>query len=115
MTDYTHIPIHVRCTERWKIDPAYPGDMRFWSQVTRERKAGYADGPGSQSTGMNEVQQRAYRYLAEHGWVTSVELIEHIGVSSQRAGHIINGISYFAPVYEEADERGRLTYGLLNA
>jgi hypothetical protein len=25
------IPLHVRCTERWKIDPNYPSDgCRFW-------------------------------------------------------------------------------------
>jgi hypothetical protein len=26
MTVYTHIPIHVRLTERWKIDPGYDAD-----------------------------------------------------------------------------------------
>lgn len=31
MQDWTHIPIHIRCTERWKIDPNYPEDgCRFW-------------------------------------------------------------------------------------
>lgn len=36
MQDWTHIPIHIRCTERWKIDPNYPEDgCRFW-KLTEE-------------------------------------------------------------------------------
>jgi len=39
MSDWSMIPLHVRCTERWKIDPTYPEDgCRFWKLTENATK-----------------------------------------------------------------------------
>ena len=35
---YKHVPIHVRLTERWKIDPKYIDGPTFWKLAERRRK-----------------------------------------------------------------------------
>lgn len=37
MIDYSHVPIHIKCTERWKIDPHYPKDGCRWWKFQLER------------------------------------------------------------------------------
>lgn len=37
MIDWTHIPIHIRCTERNKIDPRYPLDDARWWRLTEQK------------------------------------------------------------------------------
>lgn len=34
---YKHIPIHIRLTERWKIDPKYIDGITFWRHAERWR------------------------------------------------------------------------------
>lgn len=45
MIDYSHIPIHIKCTERWKIDPLYPADGCRWWKLQLNRPEYYAAMP----------------------------------------------------------------------
>lgn len=43
MIDYTHIPTHIRCTQRHKIDENYPAsDARWWELQEKRAKVSTA-------------------------------------------------------------------------
>jgi len=37
MQDWSMIPLHIRCTERYKIDPNYPDDGAKWWRFSEDR------------------------------------------------------------------------------
>jgi len=113
MSDWSHIPLHIRCTERWKIDPSYPKDDATWWRLEEASKRGTTYGPIAKNKGKSERQKRLIAYIEEHGVVSTKDMRRDLGYTESDIKHIINGITLASPVYEESINH-MLRYGIGN-
>ena len=111
MQDWSMIPLHIRCTERWKIDPNYPDDNARWWRLEEQSKREATFGPGTFSSGQSERQQKLLTYLRENGPVSGREITRDIGLKWNELDHVINGLSHRYQVYQ-AMRDGRTVYGV---
>ena len=114
MLDYTDIPIHIRCTERYKIDPRYPGDHLFWKY--HEWGAGSQEGwrsrEGRGEPAVNEFHERGYQALLKNGTMSRSDFRRELGITDIAVGGLIMAMSFKYPIYQE--DRGPNTFvGLL--
>lgn len=104
MQDWSHIPIHIRCSERWKIDPSYPQDGCAWWRVQGKRPEYKHPVKGFLDRTTDE-QYKLLAYIREHGPVTVKDIRRDLGIPSAISSAMIDGISKIAPVYHEMIDR----------
>ena len=115
MQDWSMIPLHVRCTERWKIDPTYPDDDAKWWKFQEGRPTEkrmefemYVD-KGS------EKQRRAWEIVKEHGEIAVHVLAEKMGTDVPRARFALDGLSKMYPLYSYVHRDKSHTYTIYGA
>lgn len=121
MIDYTHIPLHIRCTERYKIDPEYPDDDAKWWKYQTER----GDKDQARWWSNDELNRVADRYVEaerkrnialgvvrEHGEATLKQIADALGVPTDNAQRVIIGMGEQYPLYEY-EKNGRTRFGIL--
>lgn len=106
MSEWASIPIHLRLTERWKIDPNYPNDTAKWWQL--EEKKTRVGAPGASNSGQSERQQAMLALIEEKGEITQADIRDRFGYPCELSKHIINGLSHRYPIYE--GKRGGFSY-----
>ena len=119
MIDYSHIPIHIRCTERYKIDPQYPDDgCKWWQYQTERGNKTQNEQPGDYGytqvsdryAEQRELRRRAMEIL-KRGETTVGGLADSLGVSRERIHKtILSGMDGL--VYEDS-QNGKNVVGLL--
>lgn len=108
MTDYTHIPLHIRCTGRHLIDPTYPDDDAKWWRLEESKRA--INGP-QLGQGGSELQRRLMSVLSDRE-ATRRELAEALGGKYHDMDKLCNSVSRDAAIYEYRREDGQIVYGM---
>lgn len=110
--NWTMIPLHIRCTERWKIDPNYPKDTARWwemqekaDRLTRARKVGRPE--------LSEFQKEVSAYVKEHSPVSAVNIARHFGVSCAKIHTAMLGAGAVDLIWE-SEHNGSVYYGYMH-
>jgi hypothetical protein len=112
MTDFAHIPLHIRLTDRRKIDENYPAgnDARWWQMqelTARVSKARRTNRPE-----LNGLQKELAAYVMERSPVSAIEVARHFGIETARVHTAIIGAAMVHPIWE-ADRNGLIYFGYL--
>jgi hypothetical protein len=112
MQDWSMIPIHIRCTERWKINPNFPEDAcKFWKlsenlskRMGKERaKPPYGGVPGVVLEYASTIRGDVFSLQNLAGTCkVPVEAINS-GVKAVRRGYVLGSKQLSYP-YEEMSE-----------
>lgn len=109
--DWSMIPLHIRLTERRKIDPNYPDDdARWWARELGKPSSmhwGY-----TQSERTTKEQFKLLAYIEEHGPVTVTDIHRDLGIKRSFSTGMLSGLSRRYPIYEEMKD-GLYYYQLL--
>jgi hypothetical protein len=106
------IPLHLRLTERWKIDPTYPNDDAKWWQA-EERKTDYRYHMNGYPDRTTDQQKEVLEYIREHGPVTVTDIRQDMGLPRNVSTAMIDGLSKIHPIYQERRGDGMNAYQLL--
>ena len=109
MIDYTHIPLHIRCTDRHLIDPTYPRDDARWWRIEETKRD--INGP-QRGQGGSELQRRLMAVLSDRE-ATRRELADALGGRYVDMDRLCNSVSRDAAIYEYRRDDGQIVYGAL--
>jgi len=121
MIDYSHIPIHIRCTNRHLIDPHYPKDDAAWWRIQLDRKGGNGADMEEKTrvderyTIANERRERLAAKMREVGMMSSAQVGRFLGVKGDYVRAMLRGMHTKPLFFEQQEEKGKMVwYGLLS-
>lgn len=95
------IPLHIRCTQRNRIDPGYPMDDAAWWRM-EESKRDSSVGPGERAWTKAGSQQELLEFIKESGGANTLEIGKHFGWGCDKTRTVVMGLSFEFPIYEES-------------